>query len=805
MRVISVFLFWCILSLTCNYKLFAQQVGWKNNYQAVSGSSYTLAFGIAATDNNSVFVVGQFSNIVDFGGDTLSESLSDQDGFLLKLDSAGNTIWAQKIATGDRGSSGFRIEARNNELYLVNQDNSQATGGVILIEKRDTSGAVIWTRSIPNYTIVDAFVSATGEVYVLHTVADAYFVAKYSPSGSLQYTWTISNNFRVEGKTIAADNLGNVYVAFDTVSSTTTRDIMVRKYTSTGGNSYNTVWAQKFGGNANIIDPKSLAVDDSSNLYVSGTLTGSLIANSVTITNSLSSTIPVGFVLKMDNSGTGVWGVKTALVFDPRISAFSGFTGIMLQFSRDKSKLFQLYGPIMYSRNLANGAVYDSLDIDHNYFDVTEAPDGALYIAGKSLLRTNQDTAYVARVNGFVINCSTVSATIDTSICFGESYLGYNATGVYRDTFTLATGCDSVRVLDLTVRPANGSTLNRTICQGENAFGYTTSGVFTDSYIDQFGCDSTRVLNLIVLDTFFTVLSRSICSGDTFMGYTTTGIYYDTLQAVNGCDSITQLNLSVLNVVTSNLAVTICDGDIYEGYGSSGNYVDTFQAVGGCDSIRTLELTVETVNSVIVDTTLCVGEGLNAGGGFQNDAGTYKDTLLSILGCDSVIITTNLTYFDTTARPLIVQNGNSLSIPDSFNGYQWFLNGNAIPDSVSNTLIAQSNGEYSVEITDTNGCVVISDVLQVTGVGLAYFDTNQGWTIFPNPTNGIVSFKIQSINEDVVINIHNLLGDVVSTYEFNPGETLRMDLGNLSPGTYLVITKIGQYQMVNKIMLTPNR
>jgi hypothetical protein len=733
----------------------------------------------------------------------LSVSLSDQDGFLLKLDSAGNTIWAQKIATGDRGSSGFRIEARNNELYLVNQDNSQATGGVILIEKRDTSGAVIWTRSIPNSTIVDAFVSAIGEVYVLHTAADAFFVTKFSPAGSLQFTWTISNNFIVDGRTIAVDNTGDVYVAFDSISSTSTRDMLVRKYSSTGGNNFSTVWAQKFGGSANIINPKSLAVDDSSNLYIAGTMVGSFTANSVTITNTISSTNPVGFLLRLDDSGIGFWGEKTAFSYNPSISNFTGFSGIMLQFSKDKSKLFHLYGPMIYSRNLSNGATFDSLAIEHNYFDVTEAPDGMLYIAGKSLLRTNQDTAYVAKVNGFVINCSTVSLTIDTTICSGGSYLGYNATGIYRDTFTLATGCDSIRVLDLTIRPVNGSTINLVICKGESALGYAASGVYNDSYIDRFGCDSTRVLNLTVLDTFLTSITQSICSGDTFMGYTSTGVYFDTMQAVNGCDSVIQLNLSVLNAITNNLTISICNGDNYEGYGSSGNYIDTFQASAGCDSIRTVQLTVETERSVIVDTILCVGEGLNVGGAFQTAAGTYKDTLLSVRGCDSVVITTNLSYFNHSTQPLVVQNGSSLSVPNNFNSYQWFFNGNVILDSVSNTLVAQSNGEYSVELTDTNGCVLVSDTLQVTGVGIAHLNTKEAWTIFPNPTTGAVYFKTQSINAEVRLQVNSILGNAVLISSFRPGETISLSMSSLSPGTYLVTLQAGQYTTIQKVVLTP--
>jgi gliding motility-associated-like protein len=47
--------------------------------------------------------------------------------------------------------------------------------------------------------------------------------------------------------------------------------------------------------------------------------------------------------------------------------------------------------------------------------------------------------------------CTTTTSTIDTTICQGEICLGHTATGTYIDTLTNATGCDSIRTLNLTV------------------------------------------------------------------------------------------------------------------------------------------------------------------------------------------------------------------------------------------------------------------------------------------------------------------------------------------------------------------
>ncbi len=62
-----------------------------------------------------------------------------------------------------------------------------------------------------------------------------------------------------------------------------------------------------------------------------------------------------------------------------------------------------------------------------------------------------------------------IASSLDISICEGLNYLGYTQTGIYRDTFPSALGCDSVRTLNLTVirtsKPKLGP--DRVICPGD--------------------------------------------------------------------------------------------------------------------------------------------------------------------------------------------------------------------------------------------------------------------------------------------------------------------------------------------------
>jgi len=92
--------------------------------------------------------------------------------------------------------------------------------------------------------------------------------------------------------------------------------------------------------------------------------------------------------------------------------------------------------------------------------------------------------------------------TLDVNICPGDTYAGYAASGVYVDSFLSVAGCDSVRMLRLTLRENYDTTDNRAICPGEiYPFGgknLTESGVYEATLSSIFGCDSFVVLNLTV-------------------------------------------------------------------------------------------------------------------------------------------------------------------------------------------------------------------------------------------------------------------------------------------------------------------
>ncbi len=204
------------------------------------------------------------------------------------------------------------------------------------------------------------------------------------------------------------------------------------------------------------------------------------------------------------------------------------------------------------------------------------------------------------------INPSYAGVNATQTICSGQSYVFGTQTlttaGAYTEIFETAAGCDSTVNLTLTVVSSFTSSSSATICAGESyilgAQTLTTSGVFSETFTSVSGCDSVVTVTLTVNPVSTSTITENACdsytspSGD--YTWEASGTYTDTIPAANGCDSVITINLTV---GTSNLITTTasaCDSYTFLGteYSTSGTYDIMFTNATGCDSIQQLVLTI---------------------------------------------------------------------------------------------------------------------------------------------------------------------------------------------------------------------
>lgn len=248
----------------------------------------------------------------------------------------------------------------------------------------------------------------------------------------------------------------------------------------------------------------------------------------------------------------------------------------------------------------------------------------------------------------------------------------YGTTGTYKDTLHTAGGCDSIVTTNLTILPPVPRTQNIVICTGAsysiNGHTYSSAGTYKDTLISPTGCDTAVTTNLSLTPPLTYTQNVSICAGKSFSvgphSYTLSGSYKDTLKTSGNCDSIVSTNMTVIAPVNTSQTRKICQGaSISVGthtYSVAGTYKDTFVSGKGCDSILTTTLIVHPLSFTSLNITLCHGKSYSVGTHTYNTSGIYKDTLKNSFGCDS-IITTNLTiqpYLTSSNTQEICQGGS---------------------------------------------------------------------------------------------------------------------------------------------------
>lgn len=313
------------------------------------------------------------------------------------------------------------------------------------------------------------------------------------------------------------------------------------------------------------------------------------------------------------------------------------------------------------------------------------------------------------------LRAQTIPFCAGTEVHVGLSI--YDAPGIYHDTLTSVAGCDSIIITTLRLLPQHSDTLHVSICPQESyLFGgisYENSGFYNDTLSSTQGCDSIRVLHLTLRSYIQNTITRTICSNESFnFGgriLTTSGSYRDTLQTVH-CDSIVTLNLTVLPSKYTTINKVICQGNHFamggNNYSLSGTYKDTL-LTATCDSIITLNLTVQPYKYNAITRNICHGNSYTVGDNTYTLSGIYTDTL-STTTCDSIVTLT-----------LNISPGTALSTHlAAFYCYQTGIvplsptpaGGTLTGDFVTGTgldLTAATPGSYSItySYTDANGCI----------------------------------------------------------------------------------------------------
>ncbi len=260
--------------------------------------------------------------------------------------------------------------------------------------------------------------------------------------------------------------------------------------------------------------------------------------------------------------------------------------------------------------------------------------------------------------------------------------------------------------------------------------------------------------------------------------------------AVNSPNYTDSIEIIVNPTYSIALSTAICTGDSIllagQYQNTAGLYTDSLVSINGCDSIINTTLSINPVYNINSNVSICAGDSIFLEGAYQSLAGIYTDNYISINGCDStVIVNLSINNVDTSITQL-----SSISLSSNANSasYQWIDCGTmqAIAGATNQVFVATANGNYAFIVTENN-CSDTSSCYLISGVGISETNTSKkNALIYPNPSMGELNILLPVLNTNTQVKVYDLYGkEVVSlnAIETNP---IQLSLSELSKGLYII-------------------
>jgi len=445
-----------------------------------------------------------------------------------------------------------------------------------------------------------------------------------------------------------------------------------------------------------------------------------------------------------------------------------------------------------YGDGLA-GAQYNNCSIDGDY-TITQDGTGATLA---TMIATDSDFGD-QEINNFCV-ASPCAGTANSSavdvLCFGDSNGSIDVT---------MTGGDAPFTFDI----GSGT-------QPTGAFSGLGAGIYTVTIIDNSACSNT--VDVTISEpaelTLTTTVVDETCPGSSDGSLTLNGAGGTAPYSYSNDCATTFQPTNIFN----GLSATTYDVYLMDANGCSvgciAETISTGTGVTANTSITDVSCNGDTDGSIQVNTTngtapfvYDIGSGDQASDTFTALApGPYTIDITDGNGCTGQISGTvgEPTLLSASENVTDEVMGNDGEIDITVSGgtapYSYSWSGPNGFTSTNEDISGLESGNYTVTITDANGCTFQrADIFVDSQLGL--FENGFAFTIYPNPSNGIFNVQLLNFEDAVQIQILDVTGRLVFDKQYESQSLFSFDLTDKADGTYFVTLSSGEFKTAKKIV-----
>lgn len=660
--------------------------GWATYY---GGSYYEYGRFTATDKSGNVYLAGQTQssdvNLASGGHQNYFGGVAD--AFLVKFDTDGKRLWATYYG-GTSSDLGYSCAIDgNNNVYLAGSTGStngigtsngfqpNKGGGIswnAFLVKFDSLGSRKWgtyytdkgqgyscsVDGNDNVFLAGFTTNETGFPY--NAFQGTYgggsgdaFLVKFNSSGARQWATYCGGDGDEKHITCSADPSGNVFLSGSTSStnniSSGGHQSTNYKDTSLGSDStdaflvkYNSNGVRQWGtfyGGIRADYGRGCAADKFGNIYLSGhTLSSNNIAYNGHLMSNPFSTNKI-FLAKFNSSGARQWA--TYYGEDTCSALFSPFRGTTGRgCSTDDSGNVYVCGyngTDCYTTNVGyNGFKDTSKDVIDAILVKFNGSGTRIWGTFYGSIRWEESYSCSVDKSG---HAYLTGFTVDTNRIAYKGFQNANGDARYSDAF-LVKFCGRIDTPSVVISSTQGTN----ICIGSQA-KFTAKSVFggpKPSYV-------WRKNGSIVGTDSSIFVSSSLSDNDTIeclLRSNASCLFIDSAMSNKIIVKMKSADTTYLNQSSCSNKPVLFNG---QNRNTSGVYRDTLVSVGGCDSLIILNLNIDTSSSYSYFYNLnCTPSSYYFNNQNLTTSGVYKDTLVNFKGCDS-FITVTLTVNKPTA------------------------------------------------------------------------------------------------------------------------------------------------------------